>query len=246
MSIKKTAWWRTWWVVGTVSAVLAAATFFVAGNWIIMPLATRGEKTVVPDIYQEDVAVAKRILHTRGLTFVSDSSDYVWDAEVPVNHVVSQVPAPYTEVKKGRRVRVVISRGPQRYPVPALQNLSAIEARLRLEQQGFRRGDVTLKLRTNDDRSDPFVFDQNPPPGALHPHGSRIDLSVSIIPSMPDLTSLGLNEATKILDLMGLHVGSTRYQRSETLLPRTVMSQSVPPGSRVSSGQIINIILSHL
>ena len=63
---------------------------------------------------------------------------YIWDEEVPANHVAGQDPAPYTVVKKGRRVRVVLSRGPQLYPVPDVRNTSTTQARLRIQQQGFR------------------------------------------------------------------------------------------------------------
>lgn len=245
-SSARTPWWNRWPTIIGASVIASALLVSVIGNWAVMPLITRGSKTIVPDLYQEDVAVAKRILNHRSLVFISDSSDYVWDEEVPANCVVSQEPSPYTIVKKGRRVRVVLSRGPRLYEVPAVVNRSAVEAGIRIEQQGFRIGIVRFSLRDADDRSDPFVVEQSPESGAMQPHRTSIDLVVSLAPHMPDLSGRGYEDAVQIIRMLGLQVGSTIYEKSEVLLPRSVVSQSVRPGQRIRRGDMVNLVLSHL
>lgn len=239
-------WWNRWPTILLTGVIVSGLLMVVIGNWAVMPLITRGSKTIVPDLYQEDVAIAKRILNDRSLVFISDSSDYIWDDEVPANCVVSQEPSPYTIVKKGRRVRIVLSRGPRLYEVPSVVNRSAIEAGIRIEQQGFRVGTVRFNLRQTDDRSDPFIEEQSPELGAMRPHHTHIDLVVSIAPHMPDLSGRGYEDAVQIIRTLGLQVGSTIYAKSEVLLPRSVVSQSVRPGQRIRRGDMVNLVLSHL
>lgn len=238
---------RPGWVLTAFGGVaLAGIILLVLGNWIIMPLVTRGSIVRVPDLYEFDVAVAKRALLDSDLVFINDSSDYVWDYDVPANHVVMQNPLPYTTVKTGRSVRVTVSRGPQLYPVPNVRDISPLQAKLRLQQQLFDVGTVTYILRTDNDRSEPFVKEQNPPPGAMLPRGTKVNLSVSIVPEMPDLTGRSLEEATQFIQLLGLQVGSVTFEESSDLLPRSVMSQSVPPGARIQAGDRVNLVASHL
>jgi eukaryotic-like serine/threonine-protein kinase len=239
-------WWNTQWFTLSISAFLAGGIFLAIGDWIVMPLITRGTSHIVPELYGEDVAIAKRMLRENDLVFISDSSDYIWDKEVPANHIASQDPPPYTVVKKGRRVRVVLSRGPQLYPVPDVRNTSTTQARLRIEQQGFRLGNVAFQLRTNDDHSDAYVLTQFPGPGTQQPRGTTVDFTVSVIATMPDLTGRGHHDAAGLLGKLGLTIGSTVYEMNEFLLPRSVVSQSIQPGSRIQHGDKVNLVLSHL
>lgn len=227
-------------------AFVAAMFVFVVGNWIVMPLATRGSVMRVPDLYGLDVAVAKRALLDSGLVFVNDSTDYLWDEDIPANHVVVQSPASYSLVKAGRRVRVTISRGPQLYPVPNVLNSSPVQAKLVLRQHQFAVGKVAFVLRTDADRSDPFILEQSPIAGIRLPRGRRVDVTVSLVPNMPDLSGRSYEEAKYYIELLGLEVGSVTSEQSADLLPWSVIRQSTPPGARVRVGDRVNLVLSHL
>ncbi len=235
-----------WFLLVAAGAFLGGVLLFVVGNWVVIPLVTYRSIVRVPDLYGLDMAIAKRTLLDSGLSFVNDSTDYVWDYDVPANHVATQNPPPFLAVKKGRGVRVTISRGPQLYPAPDLRNMSPTQAKLRLQQQFFEVGRVRYVLRTNEDRSEPFVSEQTPPPGSMLPRGSRMDLKVSILPEMPDLTRRSLEEAKRYVELLGLRVGAIRYEQNEDLLPRSVVSQSIPPGRRIQAGDTVDLTLSHL
>lgn len=243
---KRVRWWRSWWFTALQAALLAGVVLFAGGNWLVMPLVTRGLTTVVPDLYDVDVAVSKGALRNHSLVFVNDSTDYVWDEAVAANRVVRQEPAPHTVVKEGRRVHVVLSRGPQLYAVPDLRNSSATAARLRLAQEGFRVGAVTVQLRPRDDRSDPLVIAQVPRAGEMRPRLTRVDVTVDVAPLMPDLSARSYRVATELLQRMGLVVGATSYERDDLLVPYSVVSQSIPPGTRVRASDVVDLVLSHL
>lgn len=245
-SAARRKWLLRWLALAVAGVVLAGLIMFVAGDWVVMPLVTRGSTVRVPDLYELDVAIAKQALMDSGLVFLNDSTDHLWDEDVPANHVIKQDPLPYAGVKEGRSIRVTISRGPQLYPIPDVKNISPLQAKLRLQQQFFDIGRVTYELRTNDDRSEPFVKEQYPSSGSLVPRGSKVSLEVSIMPQMPDLTGRSVDEARQYVQLLGLVVGSTRYEQSDDLLPRSVVGQSIPPGRRISVGDRVDLVVSHM
>jgi hypothetical protein len=51
-----------------------------------------------------------------------------YSGDIPANHIISQDPPAGSEVKKGRSVRIVISRGPASVQVPNLKGLSLDQA----------------------------------------------------------------------------------------------------------------------
>lgn len=235
-----------WFFLTVIGVILAGVVFFVAGNWLVMPLVTYRSVALVPDLYGLDVAVAKRTLLDSGLVFVNDSTDHTWDYDVPANHVVSQDPPPYVAVKSGRGVRVTISRGPQLHPVPDVRNMSPTQARLILQQQFFDVGTVAYTLRTNEDRSESFVTAQDPSPGSMVSRGMRVRLDISVLPEMPDLTGRSLEEAKRYLQALGLRLGSIQQVQDDDLLPRSVVGQSVPPRRRIHAGDTVDLTVSHL
>ena len=229
-----------------LAAVLGSFLTLVVGNWIVMPLVVYRSTTQVPDLYGIDVGVAKRELVSLDLVFVNDSTDYVADELIPANHIVSQDPSPYSEVKSGRRVHVVISRGPRPQPVPNVVNSGALEAKLRLNRAHLKLGRLDLRLRSRDERSDPYVLSQDPAAGTLVARGDSVYLAVSIAPVVPDLRNRSYDSAKAILHLLGLRVGSVTYRSDDRILPYSVVEQSVRPGSMATAGQSVNLVLSRL
>ena len=239
-------WWVRWPAMMAYAVVLAGVFVLLVGNWVVMPLATHRTTELVPDLFDRDVAEAKRHLLGLGLVFVSDSTDYVWDEDIAANRVASQDPPPYDTVKSGRRVRITVSRGPRLQPVPRLLALSPVQAKLRLEQEGFAVGAISYEVRSTTDQSDPFVTGQNPLPGELHPYGDSVSVVVDLPSEMPDLRSRSLESARRIIEMMGLEIGSMKYEKNDALLPRSVVSQSIPPGARIRPGNQVDLVLSHL
>jgi beta-lactam-binding protein with PASTA domain len=124
--------------------------------------------------------------------------------------------------------------------------MSPTQAKLRLQQQFFQLGTVRYALRTDEDRSEAFVKDQTPAPGSALPRGAKVRLDVSILPHMPDLKGRSVEDAQRYIELLGLKVGSIRYEQSDDLLPWSVLDQSVPPGRRIQAGDTVDLVLSHL
>ncbi|HRU24513.1 MAG TPA: PASTA domain-containing protein [Candidatus Latescibacteria bacterium] len=225
-------------------AFLALLLIFVLGNWVVMPLITRGTDVVVPDVRGMDVADAKRLVEEQGLVFVNDSSDYATDESIPVDHIVMQSPAPDVSVKRGRSVRVTVSRGAPKYVVPNVRGISLNDARVRLEQARFRVGNVSYVLRTNEDLSEPYVQDQFPDAGTSLQKDAQVGLVVSIAPEMPALVGRDLGEASRTLAAMGIQIGETTSEPDETAAPGTVLKQSIAPGTRVFASDRVDLVVT--
>jgi len=102
------------WVV----RVLVLLVVFMASMLTAMRFAIHGRQTAVPKVIGMTPHDAETALTAHGL--VLDRSDRFFSAEIPDGHIVSQVPAPNEVVRRGWRVRVAESMGPQRVTIPDL------------------------------------------------------------------------------------------------------------------------------
>ena len=90
---------------------------------------------------------------------------------------------------------------------------------------------------------------QSYPPGQEIKAGSHIDITISLgklqeESRVPNLVGKSLYEARQRLSKMPLTIGEISYQERENILPETVLSQSLAPGSVFSEEDKINLVVS--
>jgi eukaryotic-like serine/threonine-protein kinase len=98
-------------------------------------------------------------------------------AEVKVGLVIAQKPAEGAEAKVGTAIDLVVSKGVGSVPVPTVTSRSLNKAKEELVKAGFTVGNV--RYRSDDDRSDGVVLEQNPAANQQAPKGSAVDLVVN-------------------------------------------------------------------
>ncbi|HID95865.1 MAG TPA: PASTA domain-containing protein [Candidatus Latescibacteria bacterium] len=210
--------------------------------WVVK----HGQDVEVPDVTEKGLEEARDILQKRGLLLVVERQEE--NEELPEGAVISQSPPPYSWVKRGRRVFVAISRGARLYEVPDVRGVSQRQAMLILDQIGFKTGTITGQPSYEFPKG--VVISQIPEPGELAGKDVLIDLVVSTGPPelalMPDLVGKSLQEASDLLERMGLRLGRVTYQSSLEYLPDTVLRQSIPAGGRVRKGAEIDLVVSKL
>jgi serine/threonine-protein kinase len=222
------------------------ALLYLALDRIVMPVYTRhGQAIAVPDVTNLDFQSAKEVLESRGLRVVRASDRY--DAHVPPGHVVFQEPRAGSQVKKGRRIYLTISKGEKKIPVPNLVGGSERDAR-------FRLGSIGLNLQNVDYTYSSYypegvVVDQSIPPQTEVELGTGIRITVSLGPApsrfmVPDVVGKSLDDAIRQIRKAGLTPGTIRYQPTSELLPETVLDQSIPPGQEVSAGDTLDLVVS--
>jgi beta-lactam-binding protein with PASTA domain len=247
INIPVAAFWKFYVPIAFGICCIAFIAGVVFVDVYVMPriVGINRDMVVVPNISGFSYEQAREELFGVGLLTEIKSREY--DSDIPVDGIIKQFPEPGTKVKKSRRVLVIVSKGEEYAVVPDLQNLTEIQAKNELKKLGFTLGEVK-KVYHNKYAKD-MVINTDPANRTTISRDMKIDVILSMgskptSTEMPNIVGEPLAEAKKILGESGLRVGKTRYRNDHSLLPGTVISQSVPPGNRVPFESTVNITVS--
>ncbi|MBN1154202.1 PASTA domain-containing protein [candidate division KSB1 bacterium] len=228
--------------------ILLFLILFLIFNEIIMPIYTRhGQAVEVPNVVEMTYEGARTLMEQNDLEIVESAKKF--DENYRAGIVISQNPQAFTQVKKGRRIYVIVSKGEPTVEIPRLIGLSEQNAIFEINR-------VKLELRNiHYEHSDHYlngvVSDQSILAGSEVKIGEPIDIVVSLgrFPDnfiVPYLVGRSLNDANKVLQQAGLVLGDVRYEMADQLLPETIISQSIAPNTEVNRGQAIHVVVSKL
>jgi serine/threonine-protein kinase len=172
-----------------------------------------------------------------------------FDPGVPKHHIIAQLPEPGTEIKRGRDVRLVISRGARTVVYPNLAGIDLPQAQILLEQNGLRQGNLSHVHHPN--RPKQTIVTQYPPAGSRGLRQDAIHLLVSQGPApvsiqMPDLKRLGLDQAIAAIEKDRLALGKVATVSDPSIAADTVTNQFPGAGHRVDVGALVDITISRL
>jgi eukaryotic-like serine/threonine-protein kinase len=161
----------------------------------------------------------------------------------PPDTVTGQFPHPGTKVRKGSKVQINVSSGPQPVSVPNVVGQLFDQASATLQNAGFgvRRTDVQSNQPAET------VVSQSPS-GSAAPNAT-ITLSVSKGPkqtTVPDVTSQDETSATDALQAAGFRVLVQRQDVTDPSLDGIVISQSPGGGTKADHGSTVTIVVGHL
>lgn len=226
--------------------ILVFAFFAGVSTYVTLNLIIKSEDSVVvPDFIGKDVVIVLEQLSNLELNTKVKGSEY--SIEVPKNHVIFQDPKGGTEIKRGRDVKIILSKGPQTIVMPNLVGESLQRARLALEDLDLCRGALSMTSdRFVDEGS---VMAHSPPEGTTVSRGTCVDLLVSKGPlprsyKMPDLVGLQLEDALLTVDKNRLAHGEIKAWYIKDRPKNTVVEQSPQPGSRIAENQAVNLVVN--
>ncbi|NUP59973.1 MAG: Stk1 family PASTA domain-containing Ser/Thr kinase, partial [Pseudarthrobacter sp.] len=155
-----------WVIVLILAALLAtgAGWFFGMGP---------GAPAAVPAVANKTVAQAQQLLDAAG--FRSTTSD-VFDDQVPTGLVVGSEPGAGTEIRKFQPVSLLVSKGPQLFPLPKLTGGTLDQAKDALNAAGMALGTVTEQF--DDKAATGTVLSQEPAAGTPARHGTPVAMAV--------------------------------------------------------------------
>ncbi len=226
---------------GVVTLVVA----LLALDHVVMPYLVDVDRVRVPQLGNQPVGTARQRLDRRGLRLVV--RDSLYRESIPSGSVVDQNPAPGHQIKKGRRVFVDVSKGPPMYEVPDVTGVSRRNARLQLESQQLRIGDVVyVPSRTIPEGA---IVEQRPRPGVRRPRGGTVDLDISSgSPAssrpVPDLVGLSIEVVEDTLSKYEMRLGGLTNRVDNELPPGIVLSQEPTPPVRVRRGTPVDLVVS--
>lgn len=221
--------------------VLAAVSAYISFTFLI-----RSEPaTVVPDLTGKHVVTTLELLSDLSLNTKIKQMEY--SSDIPIHHVISQDPLPGFEIKPGRDVRIILSKGPESVIVPSLTDLSLIQARLVLDKNGLLLGNKAevhheLCLKGT-------VLGQSPVSGSTIRRDETVNLLVSLGKRaedfiMPDLSGLPIDEAVLKMESLRLSLGNITSISIPDQPVGTVINQVPAPGYRVLSKDRVNLTIN--
>jgi beta-lactam-binding protein with PASTA domain len=234
-------------MISKLLKVLVIVILFIAAAgasaYLTLTLIIKSEETVVvPSLKEKDVVYALRMLSDLGLNTRIKASEY--SDSIPVNHVIEQDPAPGSEIKEGRNIKLVISRGQLSVTTPQLTGLSIHQALIILEENGLCQG-TRSHSKSFDIEADTIIA-QSPQPGVTINRNNCIDLLMSSgryqeTFAMADLTTLPVDEAILKIEAHKLKLGNITETAAQGFPLNTVASQTPPAGYRAVTGQAVHL-----
>jgi eukaryotic-like serine/threonine-protein kinase len=217
--------------------VIGVSTYFT-----ITRIIKSEDTVVVPRLTGKEVVYVLKTLTDLGLNTKVGGSEY--SSDVPINHVIFQEPAPGAEIKKGRDVKIIISKGASSVWMPNIRGVSLQQGRIILEENGLCLGkrSHTFSQNLKKDR----IIAQVPEPGRTLNKGDCIDLLVSLgerpnAYMMPDLSERKREDAILIIEQSNLLLGDITpvFKKGNPL--NRIVHQEPAAGYRVMERTSVNI-----
>ena len=204
---------------------------------------TDSKNIEVPPLVGENKEVADEMCSKRNLVMEVVSKEN--SDEYPENTVIRQSIKAGEKVAKKTVIEVVISSGEKEVTIESVEGMDEDAAKKTLKAQGFT--DFTVDSEYSDKWENGVVIGTNPAAGEKVTVDTKITLIVSKgaqKKDVPDLRGKTVSEAQKLLASAGLEDGGNSEQYSDKYEAGLIISQSVTPGSKVSSGTSVSYVVS--
>lgn len=223
-------------------ALLLVIALGVAVGFLAFDLGN-GKQVDVPAVATLDQDDANAKLRAAG--FVPVAGERVFSETVAKGDVIRTSPRGGEGADEGSEVVMTISKGPERYDVPAVEGVALNKARDRITGAHLAVGDV--KRQYSDTVRTDAVIAVSPAPGRSVKPDTVVDLVVSRGPApvdVPNVVGSTRSAATSKLTKAGLKLGDVREQHSEAVARGVVISQSPGKGTSVLRGDAVDLVVS--
>jgi len=223
---------RTGLVVGLVLLGLLIAAAVAFG----LVRASGPDQVTVPDVTSSGLVQAQTQLEALGLAVETQEAPN----EAAVGTVVDQDPGARAQVDEGSTVTLTVSTGPEALPVPDVTGQTESQARLALQRNGFRDGDVTEE--SNADVEQGRVIRTDPAANTEVAPGATVNLVISSGEvEVPDVVGTLVEDAQAQLEELGFSVTISEEPSPEPL--GTVLRQT-PEAGPVEAGGRVRLVVA--
>lgn len=221
------------------------------GFWIFDRIAMpavigSGEAYPIPNLVGMTADAAEQRAISDGFRF--KVVRYEFSTTVPANRVLSQIPNAQSLAKKGRQIRVIVSKGGIKAIVPDVSKELLRQAQIEIEQA--RLVVDTVYEQFSDSVEAGRVIAISPPAGETLAAGDGVKLVVSLgsekgIVTVPNLVGMQSADACKILHQLRLKCLQIK-RRIPTIANGEVFKQEPAPGTKVYRGNAVRIMVNQL
>ena len=228
--------------IGTVLLLTLFALSIVAGGVFTWFELGPGAQREVPDVLGQTADAATTQLAEAGLASATTS---VFDEEAPVGSVVDTQPAPGDSIHKDGTVTLVVSSGPQLFPVPDLVGGTEEAARAALEEANLVLGEMTEAY----DATAPVgsVVSSDPPAGEELRRDTEVDVVLSRGPqpvAVPEVVGRTLAAARADIESAGLTVAGEVGEAYDSTAPAGSVLSQEPADGELLPGQAVTLQVS--
>ena len=195
----------------------------------------------IPDLTGSEQAQALEDLQNLGFKVGIENSA---DASVPAGSVIRTQPPSNTIINPDSLVTIIVSVGPEAFPIPYVLDIETERAIYVVEESGFKLGQL---LEVNDENIPRgFVISQNPVAGTKMSPGTTVDLVVSKGPSLIEISDLSRKspeDAIQILETLGFEYELIEEYSEDVEIG--LVSGTIPEaGEIVTPDELIQVIVS--
>ena len=195
----------------------------------------------IPDLTGSEQAQALEDLQSLGFKVGIENTA---DASVPAGSVIRTQPPSNTIINPDSLVTIIVSVGPEAFPIPYVLDIETERAIYVVEESGFTLGQL---LEVNDENIPRgFVISQNPVAGTKMSPGTTVDLVVSKGPSLIEISDLSRKspeDAIQILETLGFEYELIEEYSEDVEIG--LVSGTIPEaGEIVTPDELIQVIVS--
>jgi len=195
----------------------------------------------IPDLTGSEQAQALNDLQSLGFIVGIENAA---DSSVPSGFVITTQPPANTITNPDTLVTIIVSVGPEAFPVPYVVDLEVARGVYVVKESGFQVGQ---QLEINDDNIPRgFIISQNPIAGTKMSPDSTVDLVISAGPSLieiSDLSRKSIVDAIQILETLGFEYEFIEEYSEDVSVG--LVSHTIPrAGELVTIDQVIQVIVS--
>jgi len=212
----------------TIGLIFFIVVFILTTYLSVYMFVKTEKKIIMPDITGKDIIYVLELLSENNLNTRVEGNEY--HSNIPKNHVIIQYPKPGTELRNGRDVSVILSKGSKWLVLPDFRGMSNEKAQILLDQQRLCRGVFSKVYHPGFNNE--MIVSQNPQAGTRITRNSCINLLVSRGNRikkymMPDFTGVPIEEALMILSQINIQPLSVKYD-SDSLWPENRIIKQKP------------------
>ena len=195
----------------------------------------------IPDLTGSEQAQALNDLQSLGFIVGIENAA---DSSVPAGFVITTQPPANTITNPDTLVTIIVSVGPEAFPIPYVVDLEVARGIYVIKESGF---EVGQQLEINDDNIPRgFIISQNPIAGTKMSPDSTVDLVISAGPSLieiSDLSRKSIVDAIQILETLGFEYEFIEEYSEDVSVG--LVSHTIPrAGEQVTIDQVIQVIVS--
>lgn len=201
----------------------------------------------VPNLLGSTEEEAKQTLEEMNLAM--EVGIALYDEQYGVDEIVGQNPQAGSKVKEGHIVTINLNKERSTVSAKTIPNLSGKtvdDARYSLEAYGYSVGSVTTEF---DDLPEGIIISQSPAANTEAEEGTKVNLVVSkgkdnAPITMVNLVGMDASTAASEISRLGLKLGDSVYEESDTYETNKVIHQSVTAGDPVEKGTTVVLTIS--